>query len=172
MNGRSLLCAAALWLVAIPANAQETGGAVGSWGSSGTAGEEAAQEPAFTPEEQVQTGKFLTALEVKPILTATKGSWVAVREYDGQDLLYFTQILSWRCGLHQIRYAVNDGAETVFEAEPCHVDTAMPNAIVAEDILPYLAFPLGSVETVAIRLIYDDGTEDGATFPRADVLMP
>ena len=143
-------------------------GAAGGWGAApaDTAG------AGFEPEEQVATGRFLTALEVRPILSATRASWVAVREFDGQDLLYFTQILSWRCGLHEIRFAVNGGAEEVFPAEPCYVDTNAPNAIRAEDVLPYLTYPPGSVAQVDVRLIYDDGTEATATFERRSILMP
>ena len=51
----------------------------------------------YVAEPQVPSGKFTTATEIKPIMGATKGNWVAVREYDGNDLVYFTHILSWRC---------------------------------------------------------------------------
>jgi hypothetical protein len=162
------------------AKAQAKAGAAGSWSTSPEAAEEATAEataeapatPAFEAEEQVATGKFLTALEVKPILGATRGNWIAVREYEGQDLLYFTHLLAWRCGLHQIRYTVNGGPEEVLEMEPCYVDTNAPGALKADQILPYLTYPLQSVETVEVHLVYDDNSEETASFARKEVLMP
>lgn len=128
--------------------------------------------PALVAEPQVPTGKFTTAVEVKPILTATKGSWVAVREFDGKDLVYVTQVLSWRCGLLSMSFAVNGGTPEVWDMPPCHIDTASPNAITPEDGLIYRTYPLGSVQSVTIGLTYDDLTTDSATFERAQVLMP
>lgn len=116
---------------------------------------------------------FTTAAEVRPILEATKASWVAVREYDGNDLVYFTQALSWRCGLEAIRYGINGApAETVLEMEPCHTDTAQPNALTMESGTIYLTLPLQSVESVAVQLVLDDGTVIDAKFDRKSVLMP
>lgn len=116
---------------------------------------------------------FTTAAEVRPILEATKASWVAVREYDGNDLVYFTQALSWRCGLEAIRYGINGApAATVLEMEPCHTDTAQPNALTMESGTIYLTLPLQSVESVAVQLVLDDGTVIDASFDRKSVLMP
>jgi len=115
--------------------------------------------------------QFTTAAEVRPILQATKGAWVAVREYDGQDLVYFTQLLSWRCGLSEIRYGLNGApAETLFPMEPCYEGTTAPNAVKSDDI--YLRAPLGSVQGIALQITYDDGTTEAASFARAQVLMP
>lgn len=124
------------------------------------------------PEPQIASGKFTTALEVKPILTATKASWVAVRDYDGQDLLYFSQIEAWRCGLFEIRYSVNGAAEKIWDVEPCYLETRQPNAMKLEDHMPFIRLIGGSVETVKITLYYDDGTSDTATFSRNQILMP
>lgn len=119
----------------------------------------------------VAAQQFTTAPEVRPILQATKGAWVAVREYDGQDLVYFTQLLSWRCGLSEIRYGLNGApAETLFPMEPCYEGTATPNAVKSDDI--YLRAPLGSVQGIALQITYDDGTTEAASFARAQVLMP
>jgi hypothetical protein len=118
----------------------------------------------------VQAENFTTSAEVKPILMATKSSWVAVRLYGEQDLLYFTNLLAWRCGVTQIDYAVNDGAMTPFEAEPCYLDQAQPNALKAESLdailVPYAA---NSIENVAVRVTFDDATTETASFQRSEI---
>ena len=126
----------------------------------------------FEAEAQVPSGKFTTATEIKPIMQATKPNWVAVREFNGQDLVYVTQLLSWRCGMHQVRYSINDGPMQDWALPPCLIDTAQPNAIRAEDGLPYQAFAPGSVQSIAVEILYDDLSTDNARFDRAQVLMP
>lgn len=129
---------------------------------------------ARAPETQIATGRFTTALEVRPILTATIPNWVAIRNYEGQDLLYFTHLLSWRCGLWEIRYGLNGAPpETVVPMEPCHEDTASPNAMVDMDNFSiFITAPGGSIESVDIEIDYDDGTSDAQIFARQSVLMP
>ncbi len=126
------------------------------------------------PEAQDATGKFLNATEVRPILDATKASWVAVRLYEGQDLLYFTNLLSWRCGLWEIRYGINGApADQVLEMEPCHLETTQPGAVTDPVGFPiYLTFAPDSVQSVTVEIDYDDGTTDVATFERGGILIP
>ncbi|MGR3291134.1 MAG: hypothetical protein ACU0C9_08050 [Paracoccaceae bacterium] len=112
---------------------------------------------------------FTTAAEVKPIVGAIKGNWIAVRPWEGKDLLYFTNLLSWRCGLSEIRYAINGGEEKILQAEPCYESESAPNALKVTDILPYLTFEADSIETISIFVTYDDGSQDSATFERAAV---
>ena len=113
---------------------------------------------------------FTTAAEVKPILQATKPQWIAVRNYDGQDLLYFTNLLSWRCGLSEIFYGVNGGEMVPFVMEPCYLDTAQPNALKAESLDAILvSFPPGSIETVDLNVTFDDGTAEQAHYARKAV---
>jgi hypothetical protein len=141
-------------------------------GGGGAPAETSAPVSTFAAEEQVATGRFLTALEVKPILTATRGNWVALRDWEGQDLLYVTHLWSWRCGLVAMRVGVNGEAPQDWPLPPCHADTNAPNAITSDDGLPYRAYPAGSIETVTVEITYDDLTPDAVTFPRAAVLMP
>lgn len=116
---------------------------------------------------------FTTAAEVRPILESTKPNWIAVRDYDGQDWLYFTQILSWRCGLSEIWFAVNDGPEEKLDMEACHEDTNAPNTMRSERLEQFLrTYPPGTVRRVAIRLVLDDGTEDSAAYDRKAVEIP
>ena len=74
---------------------------------------------------------FTTAAEVKPILSATERAWIAMREYDGRDLIYFTNLLAWRCGASEVSCTVNDGALTPLATEPCSENSAEPNAAAA-----------------------------------------
>lgn len=117
---------------------------------------------------------YTKAADVKPILEVTKPQWIAVREFDGQDLLYFTNLLSWRCGLSEIRYGLNGApAETVLAMEPCHEGTNAPNALLMEKgELPYVTLDLGSVQTVSIIAVYDDDTKTTADYERLAIMTP
>jgi hypothetical protein len=123
-------------------------------------------------EPQTATGKFTTAQEVKPILTATKGNWIAVREYDGRDLLYVTHLWAWRCGLSAVAVSVNEAPFVDWPLPPCHMKYATPNAVLEEDGLPYSTWDLATVATVSVQVVYDDLTMDIATFERGSVLIP
>lgn len=123
-------------------------------------------------EDQTPSGKFLTATEVKPILEATRANWVAIREWEGQDLVYVTHLWSWRCGLLEMQVSVNGGASQVWPMPACHLDSAQPAAILDTDGLPYAAFELQTVETLDVKIIYDDLSEDTMAYTRAAVLMP
>lgn len=123
-------------------------------------------------EPQTPSGKFTTAIEVKPILTATKGNWVAVREYGGQDLLYVSHLWGWRCGLKAVAISINGEPMQNWPLPPCHDQFATPNAILEDDGAPYLTLRLGSVQRITIQVVFDDLSMDVATFERGNVLIP
>ena len=95
-----------------------------------------------------------------------------MREWDGQDLLYFTHLESWRCGLDQVRYFVNEGKPRIWQMEECYIDTNAPNALKLEGRVPYTELPLQSIQSVTIEITYDDGSIERETFQRNQVLMP
>ncbi len=121
-------------------------------------------------EDQAPTGKFLTATETRPILSATKASWIAIREFNGQDLVYFTHLVSWRCGLYSVKFSINGGNFQNFKISECPPEINQPNAI-PEDAEVYLVFDLGSVKSIEIELLYDDLGQDSASYERSAVLM-
>lgn len=131
-----------------------------------------APAPQLVAEPQVPSGKFTTATEVRPILAATRANWIAVREYDGQDLLYVTQLWSWRCGLVQMRIGVNGAPPEPWPLPPCREDQPAPNMILEEDGLPFRSYAPGSVAVVDVILTFDDLSEEQARFERQAVLMP
>jgi hypothetical protein len=132
----------------------------------------AASETKLVAEEQIASGKFTSALEVKPILNATRANWIAVREFDGQDLVYVTHLWAWRCGLAELRIGLNGEMPQIWDLPDCHLDQPVPNVIADDDGLPYRVFPLGSIEQVEVVLTYDDLTTATAKYDRQGVLIP
>lgn len=120
----------------------------------------------------IARAQMTDAATIRPILEATQANWVGVRRFDGQDLVYFTHLETWKCGLSAIRYGINsDTATKRYPFVACKDGEAAPSPITA-DRLPYVAFPLDSVETVTITLTYDDGAEVTQTFDRAAIEIP
>lgn len=96
----------------------------------------------------------------KPILEMTKANWVAFRDFNGQQLVYFTHLEAWRCGISAVRFSINSEAlDQSYQLQPC--DPANPNAITTDR--PYIALPLGSAQSVTVQLTYADGTMSEAT---------
>ena len=153
------------------AQAQSAAPAAGPAEASVPAAQARARQ-ALSAEPQEPTGRFTTAVEVRPILDVTRGSWVAVRDWDGQDLVYVTHLWSWRCGLAAVHLGVNGAPAEAWPLPDCHEDTAQPNAILDGDGLPYRAFPGGSVETLSVEITFDDLSTDSAVFERRAVLIP
>lgn len=131
-----------------------------------------AAAPALVAEPQIATGKFTTALEVKPILAATRNSWVALRDTDGIDQLYVTHLWSWRCGLIEMRIGFNGATPTAWPMPPCHMEYQSPSAILEGDGIPMQTFPYQSIQTIEVQVIYDDLTSESATFLRKNIRIP
>lgn len=115
----------------------------------------------------VQAQNFTTQAEVQPIIEMTRANWVAIGTATGRDLLYFTHLLSWRCGVEEIRYGLNGAApETVLQMEQCHRDSNQPNAI--RD-LPFIGYGLDTIGAVTVLVAFADGTELVQEFARSEI---
>ncbi|MCB4455857.1 hypothetical protein [Leisingera sp. McT4-56] len=153
-------------ILAIIAAAAQPGTDSGAPEAAAAAPEPAPAQAALAAEPQEATGRFTTALEVKPILAATQGNWIHVREFDGQDLLYVTHLWSWRCGLARVKLGVNGQAPEIWPLPDCHLEEGFPNMIKEEDGLPYRSYPLGSIQQVSVEVTYDDLSRESLTFGR------
>ncbi|WP_298858291.1 hypothetical protein [uncultured Sulfitobacter sp.] len=127
----------------------------------------------LSPEDQTPLGKFTTAAEVGPILEMTKANWLAVREYDGQDLVYFSHILSWRCGLIAAKFSINGEPLQVLQMPECHMKFQQPNVLIDDEpLLAFRRYELGSVQSVRMDILLDDLTVKSVTIDRSDMLIP
>ncbi|MGH1576332.1 hypothetical protein [Planktotalea sp.] len=162
-----------LALIASSAQAQSGFGSNEVSSGEGVIGADSFDLTGLTPDDQTPTGKFTTAAEVGSILEMTKDNWAAVREYDGQDLVYFTHVLSWRCGLKGAKYSINEEPLRDLEMPDCHMKFKQPNAMIDNDpLMTYKRYELGSVKSVRLDLLLDNLTVQSVTLQRENILIP
>jgi hypothetical protein len=71
-------------------------------------------------------------------------------------LLYFTQLLSYRCGIKEVRYGMNGaGPDRIFDIPPC--DEKDPYAV-PHDAKTFLKVGK-DVKSVSVQVTYSDGTQ-------------
>ena len=91
----------------------------------------------------------------KQVLNQLTGSWVSLRDLNGQTFCYFTTLLSYRNSLKQIRYSLDSEAlDRTFPFKPVK-DGQNPFEIGNETL--YLSLPK-KVQFVAVQLEFADGT--------------
>jgi hypothetical protein len=114
--------------------------------------------------------QMVDAAQIRPILAATKNNWVALREWNGRDLVYFTHLLTWRCGLTKIQYSINSTAvDQNWAFIPCDETSSTPMALPPGQKI-YGSFKLNSIQTLTVKITYDDGDVDTGTYQR-DVIQ-
>lgn len=93
----------------------------------------------------------------KRALELTRDKWVAFRNFNGRQLIYFTQIVTYKCGLKEVRYSFNtrDVAER-FQLPRC--DPQNPFRLDPQNDKIYLSLAPGTVGTMSVQLVYGDGT--------------
>ena len=106
---------------------------------------------------------------VKQAINATKANWIAFRNYDGQQLLYFTQLLTWKCGLREIRYGLNSShLADLWPLPVCNPQT--PYHLDPNYDHIYVNYPLDSLKFVSVQVVFADGaTTDVMTYTPCDV---
>ena len=81
-------------------------------------------------------------------------AWVAFREFNG-ELVYFSHLVSYRCGIAKVRYGLGDGpADKVFKLPPC--DPADPNSVPEKTTLSMKVPP--KTASMQVQLTYVDGS--------------
>jgi hypothetical protein len=94
--------------------------------------------------------------QIKQILNMTKDNWIGFRDYDGRQLIYFTHLETYKCGIERVRYSINsDTLDQIWELQKC--DPKNPLKITKEII--YLTLPLGTAKSIAVKLTFSDGSE-------------
>lgn len=92
----------------------------------------------------------------KQILGITKDSWIGFRDYNGRQLVYFTHLEAWKCGISAVRYSINDQSlDQTWTLQPC--DPENPNAVTTEK--PYISLPLNAAQSVSVQLTFSDGSQ-------------
>ncbi|RUW86807.1 methyl-accepting chemotaxis protein [Mesorhizobium sp. M7A.F.Ca.US.010.02.1.1] len=103
----------------------------------------------FDPETALQQGN-------KQILDQFWTSWIAFDASGNHGLVYFTQMLSYRCAIKQVHYSLNGAAlDKEIKMPPC--DKKDPYAI-PYDYQPYFKVA-DSVKSMSVQVTYTDGTK-------------
>jgi hypothetical protein len=117
---------------------------------------------------------FTTPAGAAYIHQMIKDDLVSFRQEGAEDLIYFTSLLAWRCGVVSVTYGANGEAPNVpLAIEPCYRDEAQPNALKMDNpAFPlFLRVPTGSVQTLTVRILYEDGKVADFVADRAKTLF-
>ncbi len=102
------------------------------------------------------TANAMPAEQMKKILNMTQNSWVSFRDFNGKQLIYFTHLEAYTCGIKEVHYSLNsDELDKVWELQPC---ASKGISVIKKDMI-YLTLPLGTVKSIAVQLIFTDGTK-------------
>lgn len=92
----------------------------------------------------------------KRVLNLTKTGWAHFREYNGQQLIYFTHLESYRCGIKAVHYSLNgDALDREWTLQPC--DPRNPHSITTDK--PYIVLPAGHAKSISVQVTFADGTK-------------
>ncbi len=94
----------------------------------------------------------------KDILEQTRTSWISYRDFDGKLLVYFTHMMSYRCGIKEIKYSVdNTDLDKTFNVPACNPKKPYN---IPDNGKIYLQAPL-STKFFNVQVTYYDGSQSG-----------
>lgn len=92
----------------------------------------------------------------KQILDQFWTSWIAFDASGNHGLVYFTQMLSYRCAIKAVHYSLNSAAlDKALDMPPCNAKD--PYAI-PDNYMPYFKVA-DSVKSMSVQVTYTDGTK-------------
>lgn len=81
---------------------------------------------------------------------------MSFRNYNGEQLIYFTHLQSYSCGLDAVHYSLNSTAlDREWKLQPCNPKN--PHAIGPGK--PYITMPLETAEWIAVQITFADATK-------------
>lgn len=90
------------------------------------------------------------------ILENVTPEWVSGRDFDGKFLVYFSHLMSYRCGIREIAYGIDRPTpDKTWPLPPC--DFANPFSV-GDDAKLYESFPQ-KIGSLSMQLTYADGTK-------------
>ena len=103
--------------------------------------------------------KAMEPAQIKQILNITKKNWISFRDFNGRQLIYFTHLEAYTCGIKEVRYSINSEAlDKRWTLQPCN---PQKQGVVEKERI-WLSFPLNSVKYAVVQLVFADGSESEA----------
>ncbi|NOR56016.1 MAG: hypothetical protein GQ531_07385 [Sulfurovum sp.] len=94
--------------------------------------------------------------QMKKILGMTQNSWVSFRDFNGKQLIYFTHLEAYTCGIKEVHYSINsDTLDKVWTLAPCKSDGI---STIKKDLI-MLRLELGTAKSIDVQLTFIDGTK-------------
>tara|TARA_B110000908_G_scaffold172742_1_gene242611 strand:+ start:1318 stop:1761 length:444 start_codon:yes stop_codon:yes gene_type:complete len=103
-----------------------------------------------------------TAGAARGFLSQDPKSWVNLVFRGDKDRLYFARLENFRCGLEQVRYAINGAEIKNWDLEPCYKDLPNPNSRLSKTAPRYIETAPGEILSVYVEVTYADGVTQAA----------
>ena len=94
----------------------------------------------------------------KMILTMPQmqSNWVSFRDYNGHQLIYFSILEAYKCGIRKVAYSINSEAlDQEWRLQPCNPKKQQE----VTTNRPYLSLPLGTAKFIAVQLTFNDNSK-------------